>query len=175
MRSFPHSWLVTGFVTWRVPHVEQELLTFLKHMSSPLFIFLGGIKILLFVLPYYASLLKFPVVMSVKISAYKRCLACLYLQLFVGRLMFYLRYLCTLCIVVSNTFCVVFFVLLVFVLCTQCFQFLWFVLSWLPLQFSVTFISSNYRGFSWTSSHHLIFNFILCKYHLNMKHFSVQY
>ena len=37
-RSFPHSLLITGFVTRvrrRVPLVEQELLTLPKHMSSP--------------------------------------------------------------------------------------------------------------------------------------------
>ena len=37
-RSFPHSWLITGFVAWltrRVSLVEQELLTFPEHMSSP--------------------------------------------------------------------------------------------------------------------------------------------
>jgi len=37
-RSFPHSWLITGFVTrltWRVPLVEQELLTLSEHLSSP--------------------------------------------------------------------------------------------------------------------------------------------
>jgi hypothetical protein len=37
-RPFPHSWLITGFVTrltWRVPLVEQELLTLPEHMSSP--------------------------------------------------------------------------------------------------------------------------------------------
>ena len=37
-RSFPHSRLITGLVTRlarRVPLVEQELLTLLKHMSSP--------------------------------------------------------------------------------------------------------------------------------------------
>jgi hypothetical protein len=37
-RSSPHSWLITGFVTWltrRVPLVEQELLTHPEHMSSP--------------------------------------------------------------------------------------------------------------------------------------------
>ena len=37
-RSFPDSWLITWFVTRvtrRVPHVEQELLTFPVHMSSP--------------------------------------------------------------------------------------------------------------------------------------------
>jgi hypothetical protein len=37
-RSFPHLWLITGFVTrltrW-VPLVEQELLTLLEHLSSP--------------------------------------------------------------------------------------------------------------------------------------------
>ena len=37
-RSFPNSWLITGFVTRstrRVPLVEQELLTHPEHMSSP--------------------------------------------------------------------------------------------------------------------------------------------
>ena len=33
-RSFPHSGLITGFVT-RVPLVEQELLTLPEHLSSP--------------------------------------------------------------------------------------------------------------------------------------------
>ena len=37
-RSFPHSWLITGFVprlTQRVSLVEQELLTLPEHLSSP--------------------------------------------------------------------------------------------------------------------------------------------
>jgi hypothetical protein len=37
-RSFPHSWLITGFVsrlTRRVPLVEQELPTIPEHLSSP--------------------------------------------------------------------------------------------------------------------------------------------
>ena len=37
-RYFPHSWLITGCVTrftWRLPLVEQELLTFPEHMRSP--------------------------------------------------------------------------------------------------------------------------------------------
>ena len=37
-RSFPHSWLITGFVTrvtWPVPLLEQVLLTLPEHMSSP--------------------------------------------------------------------------------------------------------------------------------------------
>ena len=36
-RFFPHSWLITGFVTrltWRVSLVEQELLTLPEHLSS---------------------------------------------------------------------------------------------------------------------------------------------
>ena len=36
--SFPHSWLITGFVTRltrRVPLAEQELLTLLEHLSLP--------------------------------------------------------------------------------------------------------------------------------------------
>jgi hypothetical protein len=37
---------------------------------------------------------EFRVVMSVTISAYKRCSIRLHLQVFVGRLMYYLRYLC---------------------------------------------------------------------------------
>ena len=43
-------------------------------------------------------------------------------------------------IVLSNTYCVLFFVLFVLVLCTQCCQFLWIVHSWLSLRFSLTFI-----------------------------------
>ena len=44
---------------------------------------------------YYASLRSdFRVVMSITISAQERCLVCLYLQLFVGGVMYYLRYMC---------------------------------------------------------------------------------
>jgi hypothetical protein len=38
-RFFPHVWLITEFVTrvaWRVPLMEQKLLTLLDHLSSPL-------------------------------------------------------------------------------------------------------------------------------------------
>ena len=61
-----------------------------------------------FVLSYYESLRsEFRVVMSVTISAYKLCSVRLYLQLFVGGLMSYLRYFCVyVSIVVSNTYCV---------------------------------------------------------------------
>jgi hypothetical protein len=40
-RSFPHSWLITGFVTRltrRVPIVEQQLLTLPEHLNSPRFL-----------------------------------------------------------------------------------------------------------------------------------------
>jgi hypothetical protein len=55
-------------------------------------------------------------------------------------LMFQPCLICVICfclrIVVSNTYCVVFF----FVLCTVCCQFLWIVPFWLPLRYSLTFI-----------------------------------
>ena len=46
IRSFPHSWLITGFVTIvtrRVPHVEQEVNNIQAHMSSTPY--LGGVRI----------------------------------------------------------------------------------------------------------------------------------
>jgi hypothetical protein len=42
-RYFPHSLLITGFVTrltLRVPLVEQELLTLPEHLSAPPFFYL---------------------------------------------------------------------------------------------------------------------------------------
>jgi hypothetical protein len=66
-------------------------------------------------------------VMAVTISAYKQCSVRLYLQLFVGGLMSYLRYLCLFAYSgVQHILCYV-FVLFVFVLCTLCCQFLWIV------------------------------------------------
>jgi hypothetical protein len=44
-RSFPHSWLITGFVTRLkrlVPLVEQELLTLPEHLSLPVF---SGVRV----------------------------------------------------------------------------------------------------------------------------------
>jgi hypothetical protein len=40
LNCFPHSWLNTGAltrVTWRVPHVEKELLSLPKHMKKRVF------------------------------------------------------------------------------------------------------------------------------------------
>jgi len=52
------------------------------------------ISLIFFMFSYYVSLRsEFRVVMSVAISAYKRCSACLYLQWFVGGIIFYLSYL----------------------------------------------------------------------------------
>ena len=45
-RSFPHSRLNTGFVTrltWRMPIVEQELLTLPEHLSSP--VVFSGVRV----------------------------------------------------------------------------------------------------------------------------------
>ena len=71
-----------------------------------------------FVLSYYVSLRsEFRVAMSVTISAYKERYVRLYLQLFVGRLMSYLRFLCSFAYSgVQHIFCCV-FVLFFFVLC----------------------------------------------------------
>jgi hypothetical protein len=67
----------------------------------------------------------FRVVMSITISTYIRWSVGLYLQLFVGRLCFIYVVCVCLCIVVYNTYWVVFFVLFVSVLRTLCCQFLW--------------------------------------------------
>ena len=57
--------------------------------------------------------------------AWKRCSIRLYLQLFVGELMFYLRYSCLIAYSdVQHTICCD-FALFFFVLCTLCCQFLW--------------------------------------------------
>ena len=78
-------------------------------------------------------------VMSVTISAQKRCSVRLYLQLFLGEIMCYLRYLCLLANSgVQHILCCIFvMVSSVFILCCQ---FLWIVYSLLPLRYSVTFI-----------------------------------
>jgi len=68
-----------------------------------------------------------------------KCSVRLYLQLFVGGFMSCICYL----LVVSITYCVVFF----FVLCSLCCQFLWIVYFWLPLRYSLTFISGVAKQF----------------------------
>ena len=63
------------------------------------------------------------------------------LQLFVGWLMSYLRYLCLLAhSSVQHILCCV-FALFVFVSCIPCCQFFWIVYFWLPLRYSLKFIS----------------------------------
>ena len=77
---------------------------------------------------------------SVAISATtnKRCL-----QLFVGGLASYLRYLCVLPYIgVQHTlYCVIVFIS--FVLCNLCWQFLWIFLLWLSLGFLKRLFPSN--------------------------------
>ena len=50
---------------------------------------------------------------------------------------------------VTNTYCVVFFVLLLFVLYAQCCQFFWIAHSWLSLRFSLTFIVFVFLWITW--------------------------
>ena len=65
---------------------------------------------------------------------------CLYLQLFVGGVVSYLRYLCLFTYSgVQHTLCCV-FVLFVFVLYTLCCQFRWIVHFLLPVRYSLTFL-----------------------------------
>ena len=55
-------------------------------------------------------------------------------------------------IVVSTTYCVVYlciYVLFVFVLCTQCYQCLWIVHSWLPLLFSYRVLCTQCCQYLW--------------------------
>ena len=80
----------------------------------------------------------FCVVIFVTVSAWKRWLVRLYLQLFVGGRMSYLRYLSLFPFSgVQHILCCI-FALFFFVLYTLCCQFLWVVLFW--LRYSLTFI-----------------------------------
>jgi hypothetical protein len=79
-------------------------------------------------------------VMSVMISAYKRCSVRLSLQLFVEELMSYLLNLCLFAHSgVQHILCCV-FALFVFVLCTLCYKFHWNVHFCLTLRYSLTLI-----------------------------------
>ena len=80
------------------------------------------------------------VVVSVTIFAWIRCSLHVYLQLFVGELMFYLRWLCLFAHSGDQHILCCVFVLFFFVLCTLCCQFLWIAHVWLPLRYSLTFI-----------------------------------
>jgi hypothetical protein len=60
--------------------------------------------------------------------------------LFVGGLMFYLRYFCLFAYSDAQYILCCVFVLFFFVLCTLCSQFLRIVHFWLPLRYSLTFI-----------------------------------
>ena len=72
----------------------------------------------------------------------KRCSVRLYLQLFVGGLMSYLRYLCLFVYIgVQHILCCV-FVLFSFTTC----KFLWIVDFWLPLRCSLTLIIIEIQG-----------------------------
>ena len=63
---------------------------------------------------------------------------------------------------VSNTYSVVFFVLLVFVLCALCCKFLWIVYFVLPLRYSPTFI---YNDDTYKRGNH-VSSFLLCSFRI---------
>ena len=69
----------------------------------------------------------------------KRCSVRLYLQLFIGGLVSYLRYLYLFAVVTHIVLCFL-LCLSSCVLCTQCCQFLWIVHFWFPHRYSLTFI-----------------------------------
>jgi hypothetical protein len=50
-------------------------------------------------------------------------------------------------IVVSSTYCILFFVLFFFVVCALCCQFLWIYIFGLPLRYSLSFILDIYLNF----------------------------
>ena len=86
----------------------------------------------------------------------KRFSVRIYLQLFVGGLMSYLRYLCLFAHSgVQHILCCV-FVLFFFVLCILCCQFLWIVYFWLPpsvfsnLYLHVCLNHKNSKRITWT-------------------------
>jgi hypothetical protein len=136
-RSFPHSWLITGFVTRltrRVPLVEQELLTLPEHQSSsPVFSVVRVTRSLVLCVCFVDHYLSFVlflliIVFSVLLrhtdSDYPFGIFKLFLfTLFV--------FVCILCCD---------FVVFFFILCVLCCQFLWIVNFWLPLRYSLTFI-----------------------------------
>ena len=84
---------------------------------------------------------QFHVVISLGFIREKRCSVRLYLQLFVGELMSYSRYLCLFAYSgVQRILCSGFFFGGGFVLCILCCQFLWIVHILLPLRHSLKFI-----------------------------------
>ena len=93
---------------------------------------------------YYVSLRsELRVVMSVTISTWKRCSVRLYLQLFVGGLMSYLRYLGK----HANSgakyiLCCGFFTMFSFVLCTLCCQFPWLTIFDFPFDIRLRLFTS---------------------------------
>ena len=113
---------------------------------------------------HYVSLLsQFRVVMSVSISAEKRCSVRLYLQLFLGGFVSCLRQLYL--VVYSNVhhilYCAV--ILFVFVLCTLCCQFLSIVHFRLSLRYFLTCIFINWIGHYYLYSLKQIILTLVCK------------
>jgi hypothetical protein len=132
------------WVTQRV-HTNQELLFLRKHFSSFPVLMVGSMLLIFFILFCVVLLYVFPfcVLMSVTISPLKWCSVRLYLQLFVGGLISYLRYLCLFSHSdIRHALCCV-FVLFLFVVSVLCSRYLWIVHFWFSLRYSLTSIKQN--------------------------------
>ena len=134
LRIFLPTWLYI-WVTRGVSYNKQELLTFFKFIPgflvlSMLLIFLVFCVVLFCVFTFWVLCCDVhnDICIKTMFSSSVPLVVC-------WRLMSYLPSFC-LCIVVSNTYCVLFF----FILCTLCCHFFWIVHFLLPLRYSLSFI-----------------------------------
>ena len=118
---------------------RQELLTLHKHQCSPTVFLVGSMLLIFFSFCAIVSTFRVPCCYVRYDFRIHRCSVRLYLQMFVGGCISYLRYLCVFAysVVQHILYCVL--VLFVFVLCTISCQLLWIVLFWSPFRYSLTF------------------------------------
>ena len=118
--DFYRTWLYI-WVTRRVFYKKQELPTLRKHLSSSPVFFVGSV-LLIFLLFLCCPIM------------------CLYVLVCRSAHALFTLFVCALWCPTHIVFCFC-FVLFFFVLCTLCCQFLWIFHFWLPLRYSLTFIS----------------------------------
>ena len=115
IKSFPHSWLITGCVTrvtWWMPHVEQDLFTLPEHLSSlPV---LSGVHVarsLVFCVMFFISLfiwnilvVLFLLIIAVYVwslqSMFNHCSLCLIIAVYVWSLQSMFNH-CSLCLIIT--------------------------------------------------------------------------
>jgi len=158
-QDFKRTWLYI-WITRRLSYNKQELLSLCEHMSSPqvfwwsvLLIFQFFVVVILCVFTFWVPSCDVRYDFRIKLFS-----VLLYLQLFVGGLMFYLRYFCLFVYSgVQHILCCVFvFLRLVYPMLPvslDCplfdwpFDILWIVHFWLTLRHSLTFIYLYYNKF----------------------------